>query len=177
MDSSPAFGGTEPSNPWPLESFPLQKNRTKVFASKRGFFSHSPRETTKRKGDHMLLTISVTVIAASILVVVFFLIPVLLQFYRTSCELKKLIETLNVQIEPLSRDLNDILRQTRDILQSIGRQVDQMEEGVSAVRDIAVRLQEFQKEIQERIFSLLKLAGLVGAVSKGLPFFVKFFRR
>lgn len=125
----------------------------------------------------MLLTISVTVIAASILVVVFFLIPVLLQFYRTSCELKKLIETVNAQIEPLSRSLNDVLRQTRDMLQSIGRQVDRMEEGVIAVRDIAVRVQEFQKDIQERVFPLLKVAGLVGIGGKGLLSFIKFFRR
>mgnify|MGYP001596481861 CR=1 FL=1 len=125
----------------------------------------------------MLLTISVTVIAASILVVVFFLIPVLLQFYRTSCELKKLIENVNAQIEPLSRSLNDVLRQTRDMLQSIGRQVDRMEEGVIAVRDIAVRVQEFQKNIQERVFPLLKVAGLVGIGGKGLLSFIKFFRR
>jgi uncharacterized protein YoxC len=125
----------------------------------------------------MLLTISVTVIAASILVVVFFLIPVLLQFYRTSCELKKLIENVNAQIEPLSRSLNDVLRQTRDMLQSIGRQVDRMEEGVIAVRDIAVRVQEFQKDIQERVFPLLKVAGLVGIGGKGLLSFIKFFRR
>jgi len=125
----------------------------------------------------MLLTISVTVIAASILVVLFFLIPVLRQFYRTSCELKKLIETVNAQIEPLGRSLNDVLRQTRDMLQSIGRQVDRMEEGVIAVRDIAVRLQEFQKDIQERVFPLLKVAGLVGIGGKGLLSFIKFFRR
>ena len=125
----------------------------------------------------MLLTISVTVIAASILVVLFFLIPVLRQFYRTSCELKKLIETVNAQIEPLGRSLNDVLRQTRDMLQSIGRQVDRMEEGVIAVRDIAVRLQELQKDIQERVFPLLKVAGLVGIGGKGLLSFIKFFRR
>jgi len=125
----------------------------------------------------MLLTISVTVIAASILVVLFFLIPVLRQFYRTSCELKKLIETVNAQIEPLGRSLNDVLRQTRDMLQSIGRQVDRMEEGVIAIRDIAVRLQELQKDIQERVFPLLKVAGLVGIGGKGLLSFIKFFRR
>jgi len=125
----------------------------------------------------MLLTISVTVIAASVLAVVFFLIPVLLQFYRTCCEVKKLTESLNVQIESLSHNLNDVLHQMRDMLQSIGRQVNQMEEGVIAVRDIAVRLQEFQREIQERVFPLFKVASLVGLGSKGLLSFIKFFRR
>jgi uncharacterized protein YoxC len=109
--------------------------------------------------------------------VLFFLIPVLRQFYRTSCELKKLIETVNTQIEPLGRSLNDVLRQTRDMLQSIGRQVDRMEEGVIAIRDVAVRLQELQKDIQERVFPLLKVAGLVGIGGKGLLSFIKFFRR
>lgn len=125
----------------------------------------------------MLLTISVTVIAASILVVVFFLIPVLLQFHRTLCEMKKLIETLNVQIEPLSRNLNDILRQTKDILQTIGQHVDRMEEGVMALRNIAVRLQEFQKELQDKVFPLFKMVSLVGIGGKGLLSVLKFFRR
>jgi len=125
----------------------------------------------------MLLTISVTVIAASILVVVFFLIPVLLQFHRTLCEMKKLIETLNVQIEPLSRNLNDILRQTKDIMQTIGQHVDRMEEGVMALRNVAVRLQEFQKELQDRVFPLFKMVSLVGIGGKGLLSVLKFFRR
>ncbi|MGD0916656.1 MAG: DUF948 domain-containing protein [Thermodesulfobacteriota bacterium] len=125
----------------------------------------------------MLLTISITVIAACVLVIAFFLVPVLLQVYRTSCELSKLIETLEVQIEPLSHNVNDVLHQTKDVLQSIGRQVDQMEEGVVAVRNIAVRLQEFQREIQEKVFPLFKVASLVSIGSRGLLSFVKFFRR
>jgi uncharacterized protein YoxC len=130
-----------------------------------------------RKGVYMLLTISITVIAACVLVIAFFLVPVLLQVYRTSCELSKLIETLEVQIEPLSHNVNDVLHQTKDVLQSIGRQVDQMEEGVVAVRNIAVRLQEFQREIQEKVFPLFKVASLVSIGSRGLLSFVKFFRR
>jgi uncharacterized protein YoxC len=125
----------------------------------------------------MLLTVSVTVIAVCFLILIFFLSPLLLQFYRLSCELKKLVETLRIQIEPLTRDLTDILRQTKDILQSFHREVDQIEEGVSAVSDIAVRLKELQKQVQQRVETpLFELVTLIGSMIKRFQSIIKFFR-
>jgi uncharacterized protein YoxC len=124
----------------------------------------------------MLLTVSVTVIAACFLILVFFLSPLILQWYRLSCELKKLAETIRIQIEPITQDLTEILRQTKDILQSLHREVGQIEEGVSAARDIAVRLKELQQQVQQRVETpLIELATLIRPIIKGFQSIIKFF--
>ena len=126
----------------------------------------------------MLMTISVTVIAASIVLFVAFLIPVLLQIRRTSRELEKLFDTARMQVTPLSHDLTAISLEIKGILQSIHRQVDKVEDGITAVRDSALRLKEFQLEVQQMIEDpLIELAALVKGVSRGVEAFLRIFRR
>jgi uncharacterized protein YoxC len=126
----------------------------------------------------MLLTISVTVIAAFIVIFVCFLIPVLLQIRRTSRELEKLFDTARVQITPLSHDLTAISLEIKGILQSVRRQVDKAEDGITAIRDAAFRLKGFQAELQQTIEGpLLELASLVKAVSRGAEAFLRIFHR
>ena len=126
----------------------------------------------------MLLTISVTVIAASVVVFTVFLIPVLLQVRRTSRELEKLFDTARMQITPLSHDLTAISLEIKGIFQSIRRQVDKVEDGITSVRDAALRLKEFQAEIEQTIERpLLELASLAKAVSRGAEAFLRIFHR
>lgn len=126
----------------------------------------------------MLLTISVTVIAASIVLFVAFLIPVLLQIRRTSRELEKLFDTARMQVTPLSHDLTAISLEIKSMLQSIRRQVDKVEDGITAVRDSALRLKEFQLEVQQMIEDpLIELAALVKGASRGVEAFLRIFRR
>ena len=126
----------------------------------------------------MLLTISVTVIAASVVVFTVFLIPVLLQVRRTSRELEKLFDTARMQITPLSHDLTAISLEIKGIFQSIRRQVDKVEDGITSVRDAALRLKEFQAEIEQTIEGpLIELALLVKAVSRGAEAFLRIFHR
>jgi len=126
----------------------------------------------------MILTISVTVIAAIMVVAVLFLIPILMQIRRTAREVEKTLETARMQIVPLSHDLTVISQEVNGILQSIHRQVDRVEEGITSVRDTAVRLREFEKEIEEKIESpLLQFAALVSAVSRGVEAFIRILRR
>jgi uncharacterized protein YoxC len=126
----------------------------------------------------MVLTISVAVIAASIVLSVAFLIPVLLQIRRTSRELEKLFDTARMQITPLSHDLTAISLEFKGIFQSIRRQVDKVEDGITSVRDAALRLKEFQAEIEQTIERpLLELASLVKAVSRGAGAFLRIFHR
>jgi uncharacterized protein YoxC len=125
----------------------------------------------------MLQTISITVIAAAIVVVAIVLIPVILQIRRTAREAEKFLEIARMQIVPLSHDLTVISKEVSSIVQSIHRQVDRVEEGIAAVEDAAGRLREFE----EAIFTiagepLLKLATLVSAVSRGIGAFLRFFR-
>jgi uncharacterized protein YoxC len=125
----------------------------------------------------MLQTISVTVIAASVVVVAIVLIPVILQIRRTAREAEKFLETARMQIVPLSHDLTVISKEVSSIVQSIHRQVDRVEEGIAAVQDAARRLREFEEAIFTIVGEpLLKLAALVSAVSRGIGAFLRFFR-
>lgn len=126
----------------------------------------------------MLVTISITVIAASIVVFTVFLIPVLLQVRRTSRELEKLIDTTRLQMVPLSHDLTTISSKVNDILKSIHRQIDKVEDGITSVRDAARNLHSFQMEIQRVIEEpLIELAALVRGVVHGLDVLLSGFRR
>jgi uncharacterized protein YoxC len=126
----------------------------------------------------MVLTISVAVIAASTVLFVAFVIPVLLQIRRTSRELEKLFDTARMQVTPLSHDLTAISLEIKGILQSVRRQVDKAEDGINAVRNAAFRLKEFQAELQQTIEEpLLELASLLKGVSRGVEAFLRIIRR
>jgi uncharacterized protein YoxC len=125
----------------------------------------------------MVQTISVTVIAASIVVVAIVLIPLIFQIRRTAREAEKFLETARTHIVPLSHDLTVISKEVSGIVQSIHRQVDRVEEGIAAVRDAAERLREFEEAVLTIVEGpLVKLATLVSAVSRGIGAFLRFFR-
>jgi uncharacterized protein YoxC len=125
----------------------------------------------------MLLTISATVIAVSVAIFVIVLIPVISQVRRTAREAEKFLETARMQIAPLSHDLTVISKEVSGILQSIHRQVDRVEEGMTTVRDAAGRLREFEETVLTRVEEpLLELATLINAVSRGIAAFLRYFR-
>ena len=132
-----------------------------------------------QEGDpSMLLTISVVVIAASFVVLIIFLIPALLQLRRTSRELEKLMDTVRMQLVPLSHDLTAISLEVKEILQSLHRQVDKIEDGVTSVRDSVLRLRKFQEELQQIVEEpLLELASLMKGVIRGVEAFLRILRR
>ena len=116
-----------------------------------------------------LMAISVTVIAAIMVLALIFLIPVLLQVRRTAHEAEKLIDSVRVQVAPVSRDVGLISRDVKSIVQSIHRQVDRVEDGIETVHDMAVRVKEFQLEVKRRIEGpLLQLAAVLGGVKRGI---------
>jgi uncharacterized protein YoxC len=126
----------------------------------------------------MALTISITVIAASLVVAVLIQILTLLQIRRAARELAKLLETARMQFAPLSHDLTVVSQRVNGILQSFHRQVDKVEETVTTVRDAAVRLQEFEEEVLHKIEEpLLEIATLLGTVGRGLGTLFHLIRR
>ncbi len=125
----------------------------------------------------MLLTISVTVIAASMLVVVILLTPAIVQISRTAREAEKFFEAARMQVVPLSHDLTVISREVSGILQSVRRQVNRVEDGIATVQGAADRLREFEEGVLSIVGQpLLKLATLVRAVSRGIEASLRFFR-
>jgi uncharacterized protein YoxC len=121
----------------------------------------------------MLLTISVTVIAAIMVVAVLVQIPILLQIRRTAREIEKFFEIAHTQIVPLSHDLTTLSKEIHSILQSIHRQLDTVGESITTVRDTAVRLQNLHRIGDP----LLKFPSLVRGVIRGVEAFVRVFLR
>ena len=125
-----------------------------------------------------LLTISVTVIAAILVLILIFLIPVLLQVRRAAHEAEKLIDSVRLQVAPVSRDVGLISRDVKSIVQSIHRQVDRVEDGIETVHDMAVRAKEFQIEVQRRIEEpLLQIVSVFSGVIRGIESIASIFRR
>ena len=124
------------------------------------------------------LTISVTVIAAILVLILIFLIPVLLRVRRTAHEAEKLIDSVRLQVVPVSRDITAISREVKSVIQSIHRQVDRVEGGIETVHDMAVRVKEFQLEVKRRIEEpLLQLAAVLGGVKRGVEAISSIFYR
>lgn len=126
----------------------------------------------------MLLTISVTVIAATMVIAVVFVIPVLLQVRRTHQQVEKTLETVRAQIAPLSHDLTVISQGVNGILQSILRQVEKVEDSIGTVQDAAARLRRFEEGMLRRIEEpLLELGTLISAMTRGVEAFLRIIRR
>jgi uncharacterized protein YoxC len=119
-----------------------------------------------------LLAISVAVIAVVLVLILIFLVPVLLQVRRTAHEAEKLIDSVRLQVAPVSRDLGLISRDVKSIVQSIQRQVDRVEGGIETVRDMAVRIKLFQRWVTE---PLLQLAKVFVGVKRGVEAFARSF--
>ena len=125
-----------------------------------------------------LLTISVTVIGAILVLILIFLIPVLLQVRRTAHEAEKLIDSVRLQVAPVSRDIGLISRDVKSIVQSIHRQVDRVEDGIETVHDMAIRVKEFQLEVKRSIEKpLLQLAAGMGGIKRGIEAMARIFYR
>jgi uncharacterized protein YoxC len=126
----------------------------------------------------MLLTISVTVIAAVMVIVLIALIPVLLQVRRTAREAERILEMIRMQVVPLSHDVTILSQQFHGILRSVHRQIDDVEEGVASLRDAAARLREFEETTLRRVeLPVRNLAALVRGVGKGVETFFRVLSR
>jgi len=116
-----------------------------------------------------LMTVSVTVITAIQVLVPIVLIPALLQVRRTAREAEKLIDSVRTQVAPLSRDMGVISRDVKSIVQSVHRQVDRVEDGIESVHGMAVRVTEFQREIQRKVeVPLLQVSAVLGSLKNGV---------
>ena len=126
----------------------------------------------------MLQTISITVIAAVMVVAVICLIPVLLQIRRTAREAEKVLESVRMQIVPVSHDLTLISGEVNGILQSVHRQVERVEDSITTVRESAERLREFEEDLLRRFEApLITLAALLSGISKGVETFFRILLR
>jgi uncharacterized protein YoxC len=126
----------------------------------------------------MLLTISVTAIAAILVLSLIFLIPVLLQVRRAAQEAEKLVNFVRLQVAPLSHDVTAISLEVKSVIHSIHRQVDRVEGGIETLHDMAVRVKEFQIGVQRRIEDpLVQVAAVLIGIKRGVEAIANIFSR
>lgn len=126
----------------------------------------------------MILEISVAVIAFFIVIFVVGILIVFVQIRRVAKEAEKLIDTVRQQITPLSHSFNLIAHDTQKIVQSVQTQVGKVEKGVDEIQQIAVRISDFEKQVEEKIQQpVLEFAVMVSAFFKALQVFVGFWKK
>ena len=80
-----------------------------------------------------------------------------------------MIDSVRLHVAPVSRDVVLVSREVKNIVQSIHRQVDRVEDGIGTVHDMGVRVKESQLEVKRRIKGpLLQLAAAVGSVKRSV---------
>jgi uncharacterized protein YoxC len=126
----------------------------------------------------MLTSISVTVIAAFIVLFVSFLLPLLVQLRRTAKEGEKLLETARGQIVPLSHDVIKLVDDLQDLVDQGKRQMGKVDESISALRDTAVKLRDVETLFKDRVEEPLhNLIALLAALVKGTRAFLEYIKR
>jgi len=116
----------------------------------------------------MLSSISLAVIAGLIFVNTIFLVVALIKALKAFGEAQKLIEMVRLQTSPVIHDLTQILSDIRSIVRTAEKEMVKVEDSITAVRDTARNLKEFEAMIQDRIERpLLDLTALISALLKG----------
>jgi len=125
-----------------------------------------------------LSAISVIVIAAILVLILILLIVVLLQVRRAARETEKLIDSIRLQMAPVSCDLGLIVGDVKSIVQSVHRQLVVVEDGIETVHDMALRANAFQIGIQHRIEEhLFQIAAVFIGVKRGVEAVARFLGR
>ena len=126
----------------------------------------------------MILEISVAIIAFFVVVFVIGLLIALVQIRRTAKEAEKLMETTRQQIAPISHDLTIIVNDVKRIVSSIEKQTGMVEQGVGGIKDTVVRINQFEKTLQEKLEQpIIEAVTLISAVSKALRAFINVWKK
>lgn len=111
---------------------------------------------------------SLAIIAALFLLNTIFLVAVLVRALGVLREARKFIEMVRLQIAPLTYDAGRIMNDVRSIVHKTEREMDKLGDGLTAVRDTARNIKEFEELIQERIERpLLDITAILSAIVKG----------
>ncbi len=116
----------------------------------------------------MDISVSVAIIAALIFINTLFIVIALFKAIKVFGEIQKLVEMVRFHIAPVSHDLTHILGDVRSIVKAAEREMGKVGDSITAVRDTAVNLKEFEEMIQERIEQpLLDVTSVLSALVKG----------
>jgi len=99
----------------------------------------------------MIVEISIIIIATFIVILVIGLLIVFFQIRRTAKELEKFLEMSRHQIAPLSHDVALIIHDGKQISESLKKQVNKLDSGVDAIKDVALSVKNFETVMEDRL--------------------------
>jgi methyl-accepting chemotaxis protein len=110
----------------------------------------------------ILLAISVTVIAAVMVMRAVVEILALVQVRRTAREAEKLLASVSHEVDLVSGGVKSLVR-------SVQEQTERIEDSIETFHDMAVWMKAFQSEVKPGIEeTLLQLAAILGGVRRGV---------
>jgi len=118
-----------------------------------------------------LVEVCIIVITAFIVLFISFLIPMLVKIGRAANEVGKLAEMIRYHIAPVSHDLAVIFSKTKDISESVGRQVYQIE---GTVKKFKTYERIFDEKVGQPIIDLI---ALLSGIMKGISTFLQHVRK
>lgn len=124
----------------------------------------------------MELTSSVAIIAGLLALNTLFFLGAIIKAIKVLGETQKFVEMARLQMAPISHDVAQILGDLRSITKSIDKEMDKVGEGLSALRDTAKNVRDFELLLQERIERpLLDVTAILAGLVKGIQVFWKHF--
>ncbi len=126
----------------------------------------------------MLLTVSVVVVAAMMVITCIVAIIALFYIIRAVKSVHALAETVRPHIAPISHDITIITQKASGIIDSVQRQTLMIEESVASFREFSAGVKRFQENFLAKVaMPAVKFSRIFSAIKVGLETFVnKFFR-
>jgi len=110
----------------------------------------------------VLLVVSVTVIAAVMVMRAVFEILALVQVRRAAQEAEKMLASVSREVGLISTDV-------KSLVQSIHEQAERVEDSIETFHDMAAWMKAFQSEVKPGIEeTLLQMAAVLGGVRRGV---------
>lgn len=126
----------------------------------------------------VVTTVSVAVIAVVMIVFGFAGTLAALRIRSAAREVERLAESARLQVAPVSHDLTVISQEARRILETVRSQVDKVDDGVAALRDTALRIRDFEQELERRVTApLMEAVAVINAVARGVEAFYRVLRK
>lgn len=123
------------------------------------------------------MTISELFLSAAglaILAITIFLVPLLIQLRRVGEKAESLLDTLNQEIPPLVKNLNESAAELGVLANSLNRKIDDVEQILSLARNASDNILHTSDLFSKTLLPMITKVGSFGA---GLYAFINFIRR
>ncbi len=116
----------------------------------------------------MDIELSVAIIAGLIFLNTIFVVAAIVRLMKVLGEGQKFLEMARLQLAPITHDVTQIVGDIRNIVKAVDKEMDKVGDSLTAVRDTARSLRDFESTIQERIERpLLDLTAILSALVRG----------